>query len=746
MTSFSAAENVLTDSYGFSEMEIYTVSSSGKNFSVGDLNNDGKKDWAIVNNSQARIDFYLTRGEEDLSAEKKISQANDLDDDTRFRKDHYLVDSLIISFTLADINQDQLIDLVYITENGTVCLVTQQEKSWSSKQEISLPEKPISENSLKVKDINRDGAHDLIIFSSQKLWVLHQNQSTPGQFEIKQTFDHLAPAPENIFIADLDGDKNLDILTFTPSESTPLSYRLQNEKNNFPSVSLLDITSIRTMGVHDIDGDGQAEIFLVHDKTGRIKSYNLVKKEQKSVFSSVRLFPFPLGRSFEKRGFAVADLDADNQLDIVVTEPENAQIALYRQNKTGEFTRLDYYPCCEGAQQVYFLGKNKLLVFSQQEQLLGTIQYLPEQDRLTFPQGISVEGKILALDSLDLNSDQKQDLVYITKIKKTSYLKVCYQNEKEEFEEKFSVKLDRRSSSPNDLRIIDINQDNSPDILFSVPYVGVFVYLQKNDPKNLFQLLKSQKETALFDKVELSLIGSGDINSDKKSELLLARKNYIRALTLNEKDQLQVIDQFNCNSNNLNLSVARMMDLNSDNEKEILVLDTTKNLLLALQKKKNGLYQEYWQTQIASFDFRFWGDWDLNNDGSADLLIVGKKRFGILYTQTNDYHLKERCQYQSEREKVRYQNFTLGDINIDGKVDFIANDTSEHILDILALEKNKMTSALKFRIFGPNDMSSSRRKGSHHQVRQMYIEDINQDGKNDLAILIHNRVIIYFQD
>ena len=67
-------------------------------------------------------------------------------------------------------------------------------------------------------------------------------------------------------------------------------------------------------------------------------------------------------------------------------------------------------------------------------------------------------------------------------------------------------------------------------------------------------------------------------------------------------------------------------------------------------------------------------------------------------------------------------------------------------IEILALdEENKPTVAMRFKLFEKKSFRNKKGK-VNVEPRELKIEDVTGDGKNDLVTVIHDRIIIYPQD
>ena len=148
---------------------------------------------------------------------------------------------------------------------------------------------------------------------------------------------------------------------------------------------------------------------------------------------------------------------------------------------------------------------------------------------------------------------------------------------------------------------------------------------------------------------------------------------------------------------------------------------------------------------IGTIDFQGLKVADVHGDGRDDLIIAGGEKFGVLLTGDKGRRLKPIAGYESKREDARLGDLIAGDLNGDGRMDLILADVVRHYLEFASYSPTRaeFERAMSFPIF---EQKSFRDVSELFEPRDMAIGDVNGDGRDDLVLIVHDRVLIYRQD
>jgi len=175
---------------GFTDLGVVASSIGISDISVGDINNDGWKDIAILDGGAQGAEILTANGSGDFTSSGGI----DLGDTT-------------VSSALGDLNGDGLMDLAYTTSNGDVGVLYNQGGSLITNQTASFD---LALSDITLNDFNGDGVLDILgAGGNEKLVFTALGQSTSGvsalipfslysQEEARQAVSHLDRTISNL--------------------------------------------------------------------------------------------------------------------------------------------------------------------------------------------------------------------------------------------------------------------------------------------------------------------------------------------------------------------------------------------------------------------------------------------------------------------------------------------------------------------------------------------------------------------
>lgn len=766
--STGKAPESLGDFYGFAPLEIFKLEFRSHSMIAGDFNHDGRKDLAIVDNSHSRIDILLQRDAPPAEGVPAASEdVNRVDSHWRFEHTKLAVDREVDAMIAGDFNGDQKLDLAYFGKPDRLIVRYQTDgRDWTEKWETRLADVTASTWSLVAGDFNHDQRTDLVVLGQQSTYLL--SQLAAGGFSSPVTIRNTAEELRLGMAGDFDGDGRDDLFyTATSDGERYVCVRLQTSEGRLGPEYRLDLKNSLGVAVYDMLGDGTEEIMAISSQTERLGLYRAHRPGPGEEPDS-RPIQFGVGvKGSGKRDLDIGDLNGDGLVDVVVSDPDAAQLILYRQEAGNGLDLGTAYASLLGVEQLRVRdltgdGKAEVVVLSPKEKSLGLCRLDDAGERLTFPQTLPIDDEVLAFELADLNADGVPEIVYMTKsaaesgssrsrsstskflLKALSYPPDGKTRPYAFGDDKTEVEIEARDVGR--LTAIDADNDGRTDLLLTIDASRAPTLLL-TDEHGVPHAANGGGGVQLTE-LEAGAIFTGRLND--APALLIAQGAFARRMQLDADHRWQVLDQYNAGESTAKVKGAAALDLDGKPGSEIVLVDTGAGKLRMFRQEED-LYRPWRTVDIGSFPFQSLKVADLNGDQRDDLLLFGGGRFAVLYTGHTDPRLEELATYESQRKDAFLVDVTAGDLNGDGLADLAVLDNESHTIEIVAVQPGhqegqptRLKAAVNFKVFEEKSFHGDGHGGL--EPREMLIADVTGDGRADLLLLTHDRILLYPQD
>jgi len=741
----------LADYFGFLPLEVYKLDSRIGNLILRDLDGDKTDDIIVVNNGRSRIDLLLSgpRPAKSETSSTAGQEPNQVANDRRMRLVSVPVNKEVVSLQVADLNSDGRLDLVfYGTPAELVVLLNDGKGSFSDQKKINVGEAVENLNTLTVGDLNRDGRPDLALLQANEIEIVYQGEE--GKLGEPERLPHSSADPTMLKSVDLDGDGGDDLVILDGGTDDPIRVRFASPGGKLGPEQRFAIETPRAIAFAQMDGKAGVELITIESQSGRARILKLEQAEKGESDDRGRLIFYPLPPGNERgRSLALGDLDGDGKADVVVTDPANAQLLVYRQSGRTGLDAGQSFPALVGGRTVRLAdldgnGKAEVLILSEQEKQIG--RSVLEQGRLTFPSPLPISGEPVALDVADLDGDKTPEVVYVSRTKANGNEHFSLRGVKREASGTFvpfrwgqddEVALKGLTSAPPALQVLDVNRDDHADFLAFNSFGPPLLLLGRAGGEPPAPAGGSLGPLAGVTPAGLTLT---DLNGPA---LIVAQNTFARNLLLDKQGRWEVKDQYNTGRGNAQVLGAAALDVDGDGTKEIALLDKVSKSLLFLEHR-DQVYRPKGTLAVGPLDFQGMHVADLDGDGRDDLLMAGTDRFGVVLTGQAGQRLKPMASYESNRTEAKLGDLAAGDLNADGLPDVVLTDVAEHFIEIVTSPKpTELNHAFAFKIF---ERKSFRDVNDLVEPRDLGIGDVDGDKRADLVLIVHDRILVYRQD
>lgn len=748
----TADEPRLAEQYGFRAPEIYKVENRINNLSLAELDGDGSADVAVVNNARSRIELLLTggQGRADDPAAGKPADVNFVASDHRMRLHSVPVNKEVVSLRLGDLNGDGKADLAYYgTPAELVVLLNKGGAEFGDPWRVEVPDAVPSQLNLDTGDVDGDGRPDLVLLTSEDVVVVSQREG--GGLGEPQRLPHSATNPLMLRLVDLNGDEALDLVLIEGTAAEPMRVRFGTPKGALGPEERLAMEQPRAVAFADIDGKSGSEVLTIESRSGRARVLRLVGEAATDEARPVRVRGYPLPRGgTRERSVAIGDLDGDGKLDVVATDPARAQVLVYLQGPVGpgNATRS---PSLAGLKAIRVAdldgdGKAEAVVLSDAEKQLAWSGYA--DGRLSFPESLPIQGgEPSAFELADLDGDGRPEILYAVPGASDANgrafdLKALSREASGRFAPfawgaASSLSVAKLNGPPTALRVVDANGDGRPDVLVFHEYgTPVLLMGQADGPPT--PSAAGPGPLADADAARISPPPDG------QPGLIVARGGLARHVGIDANGHWVVREQFSAGRSDAQLAAAAVLPAGPGHPAGLALVDRSEKTLRFLDRAPEG-DRPSGRLSLGSIDVRAIHAADLDGDGRSDLLLAGPDRFLVVLDGRAGPRLERLAGYESVRKDAHLGDLVAGDINGDGAPDLVLSDTGEHFIEITAYRPDPPTlvRALAFQIY---ERKSFRDPDRNVEPRDLAVGDMDGDGLLDLALIVHDRVLIYRQD
>jgi len=758
----SHAADAATNSFGFVGREIFPIENAISQLHVADMDDDGLNDIVVVNNARSRISILFNQtGKTNLAQRPKAvgkAEVNELPPDARFRIESIASEKRISAFVVSDLNSDGKPDIAYYGEpNELIVQYNEGTNTWTAPKRWAIDDGQLSQNAMVAGDLNGDGRHDLVLLSEKNIYLLTQDE------------DHALREPQKIPLAspvkavqvlDVDGDGKKDLLLVDWENRNPFRFRLQKGNGELGPEHYFPMIPIRSYWADNLETNSRVQVMSIAQNSGRAQISQFERKPAEKLAGDFLKGQFqvqPLNKTDKaRRGVRWADVNSDGLQDLLVAEPESGQISICFQEKDGSLSTPKTFPTLAGISDLAVTdwdgdGKAEIFMLSaiaQQggEQQVGVTR-LDENGRLPFPTLIALDGKPLAMAVGKLNSDAPITLAVIVDndgkrslVTRTADGKSRTQKLNESFK-----------SNPTLMAFQDVDQDGLTDLVVLIQYEKVKV-LRQVAGKDFEELDVTPPGGSL----EQPWLATVDVDGDAKLELLLPQKNFLRAVVLQADAALQnstnrggwtfkVKDQINGAASNSRIIGATAVPNGTNAVWSLFLLDAERKTLTLSERATNGVWQVVRNLELPVYEFSSLQTVALGGKNPNSVALLG---LNIVAWQPLDgevWELKALDGYETPIKDAHLNDVVSGDLNNDGRKDLVFLETGKNYLDIVLFDANhKLVPANRWQVFEERTFRS--RRSDRPEPREAAVADVTGDGKNDLIVLVHDRILVYPQE
>jgi hypothetical protein len=250
-------------------------------------------------------------------------------------------------------------------------------------------------------------------------------------------------------------------------------------------------------------------------------------------------------------------------------------------------------------------------------------------------------------------------------------------------------------------------------------------------------------------------MSTADVDGDGKPELLLAQKNFLRAVVLkadseqkgstNKTWSFTVKDQINGATSNSRIVGACPLRNGNNAVASLFLLDAERKAVTLSERDTNGVWQVIKNIPLPFTEFTELQPVTIGGTKPNSVAFMGVSAVGWLSLSGSAWEVVELDGYETPIKDGRLNDVISGDLNQDGRKDLVFLETAKNYLDLVIFDRNgQLIPANRWQVF--EERTFRGRRGEQNEPREALIVEVTGDKKNDLVVVVHDRILVYPQE
>jgi hypothetical protein len=302
---------------------------------------------------------------------------------------------------------------------------------------------------------------------------------------------------------------------------------------------------------------------------------------------------------------------------------------------------------------------------------------------------------------------------------------------------------DSFKATPASLVIHDLDQDGTPDLIALIPYEKSKVFLNRGGED-----MKELDITTPGGGTDQPWVSAADVDGDGKEELLLAQRNFIRAVVLHSGEDgtnFEVKEQINAAASNSRIVAAAAVPKPGSDTPALFLLDAERKALTLSERNSSGVWQVVRTMPLPYTDFTSLRPIQIGAKEQNAVSLIGLNVVAWQQLNGDVWQLTELDGYETPIKDGYLNDVVSGDLNQDGRKDLVFLETGKSYLDLVTYEEpHNLVPATRWQVFEERTFRS--RRTDLPEPREALIADFTGDGKNDLVVMVHDRLLLYPQE
>src|SRR5438132_939565 len=177
----------------------------------------------------------------------------------------------------------------------------------------------------------------------------------------------------------------------------------------------------------------------------------------------------------------------------------------------------------------------------------------------------------------------------------------------------------------------------------------------------------------------------------------------------------------------------------------LFLLDAERKALTLCERDAAGVWQVVRTLPLPVSDFSSLQAVALGAANPNSIALMSLNSAAWMAFEGDVWELSELDGYETPIKDGYLNDVVSGDLNNDGRKDLVFLETAKNQLDIVISEPpHQLAPASRWQVF--EERTFGGRRSDLPEPPEALITDVTGDGKNDLVVLVHDRILVYPQE